>query len=45
MSTLIMLAIFAAPIIGLLMVAFTILAGFGVLLVLGIMASFKGGIR
>ncbi|QWY80180.1 hypothetical protein SEA_JEHOSHAPHAT_98 [Microbacterium phage Jehoshaphat] len=45
MSTVIVLALFAAPIIGLLMLAFTILAGFGVLLVLAIATTLKGGVR
>lgn len=45
MSTVIVLALFAAPVIGLLVLAFTTLAGFGVLLVLAIAAAFKGGIQ
>ncbi|AWN03610.1 hypothetical protein PBI_HYPERION_95 [Microbacterium phage Hyperion] len=45
MSTVIVLALFATPIIGLLMLAFTILAGVGVLLVLAIAAALRGGVR
>lgn len=45
MSTIIVLALFAAPIIGLVAALFTIITGIGVLIVLAAAALFKGGSR